>query len=540
MITYEEFEVEVTPGEGDLFDVSVRSSEGDGKHHMVLPFTLADLVGVVHGVHPYIPPPPEGAPAPTEPPPAPAGKADELGSALFNALFAGETRDMLRSTLSTAAKTPDRGVRVRLRMDMRDDRICEVAALPWEMMCRDDGRSLFATDLTTLVRAVDTDEPTEPRPLNGEPLRILALKSNPEGTAKLNLQTEIDAVEISWAKLPGVEVDFVAPTQSAIWEAMNSKAYDVVHYMGHGGFDPGSTGGRLLLENDDGSLCRVPARDFAQWLSRRRPMLVFLNACETGRPPGRAEVPPFAGVAVALVRSGIPAVIGNQFSVSDAAAIRFADNFYKRIVAGDPVDAAAATARASLYQSTPPIQWATPVLYMRSKTGDLFGRAPAATPNAAPATASPSSQPEPARAMSNTTINVGRDATGNVFATGDNSTTNATVTNTVTTGTLPPAESVDMPAVMQELRDFIAGLQLDKREEVQVRNALEEVEMEVQASEPNKEAASGAVGRILTALRKANKFTEDVQAAAPTLIKLGGWLGATFSRPLLGSIGIKV
>ena len=50
MITYEEFEVEVTPGEGDLFDVSVRSSEGDGKHHMVLPFTLADLVGVVHGV----------------------------------------------------------------------------------------------------------------------------------------------------------------------------------------------------------------------------------------------------------------------------------------------------------------------------------------------------------------------------------------------------------------------------------------------------------------------------------------------------------
>src|SRR5207237_468493 len=148
-------------------------SEGDGKHHMALPFTLTDLVGVVHGVHPYVPPPPDGTPAPTtpppSPPPAPASKADELGSKLFDALFAGETRDLLRSTLSSAAKAPDRGVRVRLRMDMRDARICEVAALPWEMMCRDDGRSLFATDLTALVRAVDADEPTEPRPLNGEP-----------------------------------------------------------------------------------------------------------------------------------------------------------------------------------------------------------------------------------------------------------------------------------------------------------------------------------------------------------------------------------
>jgi len=399
-MNYLDLAVQILPGVDGRFDVRVASDEGEGKSHMTLPFTLADLVGVVYGVHPYIPSPPDNAVAAGNPPPpptiAPPEMAISLGFKLFDALFQGEARDILNRTESRARSSDQTGVRVRLTMDLRDLGVCEAAALPWELMCRADGSPLAISSNTALVRAVDTPLPTTPRPLSGA-LRVLGLRSNPPGTPQLDLQQEVDAVEVSWAKLPGIEVDFVKPTQSAILDALAAKEYHVIHYMGHGGFDPASIGGRLLLENDDGSLRRVEAETFAQWVADSPLRLVFLNACETGRTPGRAEIPPFAGVAAALIRAGVPAVVGNQFSVSDNGAITFAKTFYARIVQGCPVDAAAALARKAIYDETMPVQWATPVLYMRSHDGDLFPRVSAApaAPEPGPSAKAPISAPPP-------------------------------------------------------------------------------------------------------------------------------------------------
>ena len=539
-MNYLDLAVQISPGADGRFDIRAASDEGEGKSHMALPFMLADLVGVVHGVHPYIPPPPSNAVAAANPPPPPAIASPEmavsLGYKLFDALFQGETRDILNRTERRARSSDQTGVRIRLTMDLRDLGVCEAAALPWELMCRADGSPLAISANTALVRAIDTPLPTTPRPLSGA-IRVLALRSNPPGTAKLDLQQEVDAVGASWAKLPGMEVTFVKPTQSAILDALAAEAYHVIHYMGHGGFDPASIGGRLLLENDDGSLRRVEAETFAQWVADSPLRLVFLNACETGRTPGRAEIPPFAGVATALIRAGVPAVLGNQFSVTDDGAITFAKTFYARIVQGCPVDTAAALARKAIYDESMPVQWATPVLYMRSRDGDLFSRA-AAAPGAPTANSAQSLSPtEPARPMaepSNRSISIGGAVSGSVVQTGDQNIT------TLTTTTLPPPESVDMGAVIQQLRAMIDQLQLEPKQQLVAKNALDEAELEVKSPQPDKNSAGEALTRAVGALSKANDIVGQLKQLAPVVVQAAAWLGPRIAPTLLSLVGLAL
>jgi hypothetical protein len=548
-MNYLDLAVQILPGADGRFDVRVASDEGEGKSDMALPFTLADLVGVVHGVHPDIPPLSNNVAAASSPPPPPAiappEMAASLGYKLFDALFQGETRDILNRTESRASNSDQTGVRIRLTMDLRDLGVCEAAALPWELMCRADGSPLAISSNTALVRAIDTPLPTTPRPLSGA-LRILALRSNPQGTPQLDLQQEVDAVEVSWAKLPGVEVDFVKPTQSAILDALAQENYHIIHYMGHGGFDPASVGGRLLLENDDGSLRRVEAETFAQWVADSPLRLVFLNACETGRTPGRSEIPPFAGVATALIRAGIPAVVGNQFSVTDSGAITFARTFYARIVECCPVDTAVALSRKAIYDETMPVQWATPVLYMRCRDGDLFPRASAAptAPESLPGAMASTSAPvpamppqEPLRPMSdssNRSISIGGAVSGSVIQTGNQNIT------TLTTTTLPPAESVDMNAVIQQLRAMIDRLQMEPKQQLVAKNALDEAEMEVKSPQPDKDNVGEALTRAVGTLSKANDVAAQLAKLAPVVVLAAAWVGVNIAPKLLALVGMTL
>src|SRR5205807_206208 len=76
--------------------------------------------------------------------------------------------------------------------------------------------------------------------------------------------------------------------------------------------------------------------------------------------------------AQSLVKQGIPVVIAMQFEITDKTAIQFSQEFYTRLAASDPVDAVLAEARKAIYFQSSPIEWATPVLYMRSPDGLVF------------------------------------------------------------------------------------------------------------------------------------------------------------------------
>jgi TPR repeat protein len=371
-VQYLEVYVTITPGDSGKFDVKAASKAGgEGNSSLKLPFAVTDLAGVMFS---------RGAAtrnfdAVDPPRSGPAGTAVSFGEQLFEALFQGETLEVLSRTESAAKAMADTGVRIRLSMNLAAEGMAEVASLPWELMRRRNQQALVVSVQTPVVRAFDTPKPIMLQPVSGK-LRILAVISNPTGTAALNLADEKARISKIWATLDNIEVDFVRPVEEDLLNHLAANQYHVVHYMGHGDFDSGA-GGLLMLEHENGSARPVSGENFAAWLADEPLRLVFLNACNTGTTGEHMGLHPFAGVASALIRSGVPAVVAMQFPISDAAAIIFAQTFYQRIAQGFPVDAAASDGRKRLLTSDG-AEWATPVLYMRASDGHLFDQTKAA------------------------------------------------------------------------------------------------------------------------------------------------------------------
>jgi tetratricopeptide (TPR) repeat protein len=148
--------------------------------------------------------------------------------------------------------------------------------------------------------------------------------------------------------------------------------------MGHGGSAATSAPKVLFFETEEGGEAPVRGTDLVNKLSDFSTLrLVVLNACESAAVPGEVSeevgFDAFAGVASSLVLGGMPAVVAMQFKISDPAAIAFSRAFYQRLAAGDPVDTAVAEGRQEIHSVDPACsEWATPVLFMRTRTGELY------------------------------------------------------------------------------------------------------------------------------------------------------------------------
>src|SRR5690606_31747086 len=110
--------------------------------------------------------------------------------------------------------------------------------------------------------------------------------------------------------------------------------------------------------------------------------LVVLNSCQSA---ASNSANPFAGIASSLVTRGIPAVVAMQYRISDAAATVFAEEFYRALTDTLPIDSAVSEARRAIANRLHNLEWATPVLYLRSADGILFTRTPADTRRTSPA-----------------------------------------------------------------------------------------------------------------------------------------------------------
>ena len=371
---YKDITVHISPGTAGSFSVRFQSEEGTINYQFALPFVRRDLERVLSSNSRDLSFAGHTGPAPSA---GSVKSAEDFGKKLYEALFQEAAKIKLAETRTAARYTPNTGVRIRLSMDLRGEGMTEVASLPWELMCPTDERPLAVSTHTPLVRSLDVPQPTDRRPFQ-PPLRILALMSNPAGTAPLNLDKERARIEASWARLPGVKVDFLAPgnppgmrpTRSDLLKQVADAEYHVIHFMGHGDFSP-ETGGLLMLQHEDGSGDPVTSEQLAAMVEDEPIRLFFLNACKTATTSPASSAHPFAGIATSLIRNGVPAVVAMQFPISDEAAVNFAQTFYERIAQRLPVDAAVAEGRKALY-SNKNAEWATPVLFLRSKDGVLF------------------------------------------------------------------------------------------------------------------------------------------------------------------------
>ena len=270
-------------------------------------------------------------------------RLEDFGGQLFQAVFSGPVRECLeRSRL--AAEGRDAGLRIRLRLPG------SLANIPWEYLYDAKYGFLGLSPETALIRYMEMPAPVRPFPVS-PPLRILALIAAPDDVQGLQGDEE-------WDKLKGALADLIGRglvqavradggTLAALQPPLGLHEYHVLHFIGHGGYNEEAQDGALALEAADRTTRLVTGRDLGLVIRGHRSLrLVVLNACEGAR---SARDDPFGGVAQALVRQGIPAVIAMQFEISDPAALVFSQNFYQAIANGGPVDIATSKARLAMF-----------------------------------------------------------------------------------------------------------------------------------------------------------------------------------------------
>lgn len=287
----------------------------------------------------------------------------EFGHTLYTALFPPR----LRSALGKHRQALHDGVHLRLKMVIQP---AEIAALPWELLCDEDGIPLATS--TPIVRFLSYADP--PKPLTVRPpLRVLVSIAAPRDQAPLS--TEMEKRRITTALAPLVERGLVELTISDRATGIGllndlRRGVHIWHFIGHGAFNPLSANGSLAFENESGDTDLIDAKRLRILLEENSVRLAILNACETGR----FSLDPLLGIAPALVRAGIPAVIAMQFNFPDTSAVEFSSMFYQALADGFPVDACVSEGRKAVITRLGLNQpdWAIPVLYMRSPDGHLF------------------------------------------------------------------------------------------------------------------------------------------------------------------------
>jgi beta-lactam-binding protein with PASTA domain len=405
---YKDFIIKIESKQGEDYIINIRSPAGEGTSKLRLPFKLDDAAGMMQKLAGTF----RGALSPETDAEATremsmssdiTTPSIELPKALFDSLFIGATKTLFDQSIGMI-RGEDSGLRIKLQIDPTDSEVAALASLPWELLYREETRDyLNLSRNTPLVRYLNVQRPFAPESFV-LPLRILVVMSSPEGVAPLNLEQERQLIEQSWARQSGVEVDFLErpATTQRLSDKLTEKDYHVLHYMGHGDFDRNTGHGVLLLEDENSQPQALDGQTLGGVILHdvKSLRLVFLNACDTAKATQQEGQDPFAGVATAMIMAGIPAVVAMQFPITDKAAVSFAGTFYPRIVSGYPVDAAVAEGRKAIkLADSSTMEWATPVLFMRSPDGVLFDiekPMPAAEPLPKPVSKPPSNRTDDA------------------------------------------------------------------------------------------------------------------------------------------------
>jgi hypothetical protein len=298
--------------------------------------------------------------------------ARQFGTTLADALITGGIETMFDDARSKGA------VRVRLNMTSEP----ELLRIPWEYLRR-NGKDLASQRDSTIVRELETAEPARPHLVEGK-IRMLGVIANPIGD--LDVAGEKRRVEEAIAKCRDqIDLEWLEDCTFKSLQRKLQDPYHILHFVGHSAFT--AEGESILLLSDENKQKKeVPADAIAQLIGRQNSLqLVVFNSCDGAR---TTLDDPFAGIATMLVEQGKSAVIAMQFEITDAAAKAFAEELYYCLIDRRyPIDAAVAEARIAMMDVNQ-IEFATPVLFLRSGNVDLFNFAdpPAAALSGSPST----------------------------------------------------------------------------------------------------------------------------------------------------------
>lgn len=301
----------------------------------------------------------------------PAAEGEQLFAHLFD-------DDRLKSAWAEA-RGQCRRRRLRLRID---EAAPELHALPWELL-RDAGFGGAPVDLAASVETPFSrylaGRWRPGRPVLERPIRLLVAIANPlnldeYGLAPIAVEAERQALATAFAEVGSARlaVTFVPlPVTLAALDAELKKGYHALHVVAHG-LRPKDEPAVLFLADDDGRVAMVTEDQLAEMIGRQGDTLrlVYLSSCESA---ARSPAEAFRGIAPALIRAGVPAVLAMQDRIAVDTARVFAAAFYRGLLAHGLVDLAANEARSAVASADLPGA-AIPALFLRLRSGRLLAR----------------------------------------------------------------------------------------------------------------------------------------------------------------------
>ena len=274
-------------------------------------------------------------------------------------------------------------------------------SLPWELL--HDGKGYVSDGKYPVrIRRRLPNYAQQPPRITQLPIRILLLSPRPEQDGVGYIDHRASALPLvdgvaTLGELVQVSV-LTPPTLGALEQALRRASeagipYHVVHFDGHGVYDPQHGLGALCFEDPQDSqqlsgrrMQLVHADTLAALLRDYRIPLVFLEACQTAQ----TDTDPSASVAAKLLEEGIASVVAMTHSVLVATAQRFVTHFYRALAEGQRIGKAMLAGQTALMRDTFRLSmagagdlhlqdWFVPILYQEQHDPQLFARIPSST-----------------------------------------------------------------------------------------------------------------------------------------------------------------
>jgi len=313
-------------------------------------------------------------------PPFAAEHLTELGGALFDLIFTGRVKNLLKRALP--ADDEDGEVRP-LELIVEDPM---VGGWPWEYLYDAEDEKFLCRAFYPISRGIFSHFPRNEPIVAPLPVRVLFVYGASRADPDSNLAEQLNQVRRAFDRVGEglIEMDVMSAIEpSELHARLNEQKYHILHFYGHAGFDAARDEGYLTFDPSDAVPAadgtdangtnastaprpkqRLYAKELDSLLTGRRIRLVFLNACQTavGAPTVSATR---SSAAAAIMSSGVPVVVATQFAMPDNSANFFAAGVYKALATGRSVTEAMREGRTAMMfgQGIRHVDWGIPVLY---------------------------------------------------------------------------------------------------------------------------------------------------------------------------------
>jgi hypothetical protein len=295
-----------------------------------------------------------------------------LGTSLWQWVF---DEPILSSLERSRGMAMGQSTPLRLRLEIRDP---DMIAVPWEIMQR-PGEPVFSLSQHVLFSRTTTGVEPLPYLRGDQALNILLVLGEDEKNLKLEQEASILQRILSGGVGAGSHSQETArcyvdtllqPTPEQLISQLESRAYNVFFYAGHGMRNV--DGGLLFLRSG----MTLNGIELAQVLTRIGVKLAVFNSCWGAQPAStNHQAIAYSSLAEVLIRHGVPAVLAMRDEIGSEESLTFIQSLAQALRSRLPIDEAMAIARQQLltvYRYNQPA-WTLPVLYLHPEfDGELI------------------------------------------------------------------------------------------------------------------------------------------------------------------------